>query len=132
MQLNHTGFVVGNIEAGIEDFSKRLQATWDGKVTHDPYQRVNVCFLTVGNAVIELVQPATEESPVSRFLSRGGGLHHLCYEVDDLDVQLELMSLRGVIIASPPRPAIAFANRRIAWVMTGQRMLIELLETSSR
>jgi methylmalonyl-CoA/ethylmalonyl-CoA epimerase len=129
MRLHHAGFVVGSIPAGVEDFSKRLHATWDGKVTHDANQKVKVCFLHLGDALIELVEPAASDSPVGRFLQKGGGLHHLCYEVDDLDAQLQLLSSRGAVITSPPLPAAAFANRRIGWVMTGQRLLLEFLES---
>ena len=107
-----------------------MQVTWDGIVTHDPNQRVKVCFLQVGDSLIELVEPAAPDSRVGRFLQKGGGLHHLCYEVDDLDAQLAVLSSRGTVITSPPLPATAFANRRIAWVMTGQRLLIELLEAA--
>jgi len=130
MRLHHAGFVVSSIPTGVEDFSKRLHATWDGKVTHDPRQRVKVCFLQVGDGLIELVEPAGPDSPVGRFLEKGGGLHHLCYEVDDLDKQLDIMSARGTVITSPPLPAAAFGNRRIAWVMTGQRLLLEFLEAA--
>jgi methylmalonyl-CoA/ethylmalonyl-CoA epimerase len=132
MRLHHAGFVVSSIPVGVEDFSKRLHATWDGKITHDPNQKVKVCFLHVGDALIELVEPAAPDSPVGRFLAKGGGLHHLCYEVDDLDAHLELMGSRGAVITSPPLPAAAFANRRIGWVMTGQRLLLEFLESTPR
>ena len=128
MRLHHAGLVVASIPAGVEDFSKRLEISWDGIVTHDPNQKVKVCFLQVGDSLIELVEPAAPDSPVGRFLQKGGGLHHLCYEVDDLDAQLAVLSTRGTVITSPPLPAAAFANRRIAWVMTGQRLLVELLE----
>ena len=130
MRLHHAGFVVSSIAAGIDDFSKRLHAGGDGTITHDPHQRVKVCFLQVGNAVVELVEPAAADSPVGRFLEKGGGLHHLCYEVDDLDAQMQLMSARGAVITSAPYPAVAFAGRRIGWVMTGQRLLLEFLEAA--
>jgi methylmalonyl-CoA/ethylmalonyl-CoA epimerase len=128
MRLHHAGLVVSSIAAGIEDFSKRLGVKFNGPVTHDPNQRVKVCFLDLGDSVVELVEPAAPDSPVGRFLQKGGGLHHLCYEVNDLDAELQFLGSRGTVITSPPLPATAFANRRIAWVMTGQRLLLELLE----
>jgi methylmalonyl-CoA/ethylmalonyl-CoA epimerase len=62
------------------------------------------------------------------FLKKGGGLHHLCYEVQDLEKQLELTRSKGGLIARPPMPAEAFGGRRIAWVYTKNKLLIEYLE----
>ena len=79
-------------------------------------------------AAIELVEPTVDNSPVSRFLARGGGLHHLCYEVDDLGGELKLARTRGGLIVKQPLAAKAFQGRRIAWVVTRNRLVIEYLE----
>ena len=130
-RLHHFGFVVGDVRAGAEGFSKSRGAGWDGIVYEDPGQRVRVTFLTTAqsDAKIELIEPAAGNSPVTRFLrERGGGLHHLCYEVGDLEKALEQFRARGAIIAKRPLPAVAFAGRRIAWVITAEKLLVELLE----
>ena len=54
--------------------------------------------------LIELVEPGEPESPVSRFLERGGGLHHLCYEAKDLDSHLAFCKSVGTIIIRHPVP----------------------------
>jgi methylmalonyl-CoA/ethylmalonyl-CoA epimerase len=74
-----------------------------------------------------LLEPASEASPVTDFLKKGGGLHHLCYEVESLDKQLEFSQTIGAMIVGPPLPAVAFAGRRIAWVYTKGRLLLEFL-----
>ena len=82
--LHHLGFVVANIAAGMDGFTRSWAASWNGLIYNDPHQKVRVAFLTIkpGDPQIELVEPATEDSPVQHFLSqRNGGLHHLCYEV---------------------------------------------------
>jgi methylmalonyl-CoA/ethylmalonyl-CoA epimerase len=61
-------------------------------------------------------------------LKRGGGLHHLCYEIDNLEEQLALSRTRGGIVVRPPLPAVAFEGRRIAWVYTKNKLLLEFLE----
>lgn len=130
-RLHHWGFVINDVRHGAEAFAKSLGADWDGAIYEDPGQRVRVTFLTTSqlDAKIELIEPASENSPVSRFLrDRGGGLHHVCYEVGDLDKALEEFRARGAIIAKRPLPAIAFAGRRIAWVITAEKLLVELLE----
>lgn len=63
-----------------------------------------------------------------RFLKKGGGLHHLCYETANLDRQLESARACGGLVTRMPLPAIAFGGRRIAWVYTRNKLLIEYLE----
>src|ERR1700734_2391450 len=75
--LHHLGFVVASIAAVAEDFAFSISAHWDGEITHDPIQRVRVTFLTpldLRNPVYELIEPASEASPVSNFLKKRGGL----------------------------------------------------------
>ncbi len=134
LALHHVGFVVPDIVAGMTGFVNSLAAEWDGQIYEDPYQKVKVAFLKTkpGEAQIELVEPAGEESPVLRFLrEKGGGFHHVCYETQDLEQTLAGMKLRGSLIAKRPRPAVAFEGRRIAWVLTAEKFLVELLETAS-
>ncbi len=116
-------------------FAASLGATWSGRIYDDPHQRVRVAFLSTrpGDAQIELVQPASDDSPVLRFLrEKGGGFHHVCYEVEDLEMALAGMKTRKAVIARRPKPAVAFDGRRIAWVVTAEKALIELLEKTAR
>src|SRR5258708_499355 len=119
LRLHHWGFVVSDIRASAAGFVTSLGASWAGVVYDDPHQRVKVAFLATRDSdpLIELVEPAGENSPVARFLrERGGGLHHICYEVEDLEASIEDLRARGALIAKRPLPAVAFAGRRIAWV----------------
>jgi methylmalonyl-CoA/ethylmalonyl-CoA epimerase len=130
-RLHHVGFAIRSIENEIAAFRSSIQASWDGKIFHDPLQKVRVTFLQTPrttDAMVELVEPAADDSPVGQFLKRGGGLHHLCYEVPELDAHLEKMKVGGGIIVKPPLPAVAFENRRIAWVVTRHKLLLEFLE----
>jgi methylmalonyl-CoA/ethylmalonyl-CoA epimerase len=134
MRLHHMGYVVASIDSAMPGFLRQLGAMWDGQIFHDPNQGVRVAFITTRpqDAQLELVEPAGDGSPVLRFLrEKGGGLHHACYEVADLDAQLAEFRSRGAIITKRPRPAVAFAGRRIAWVITREKFLIELLEQSA-
>ena len=135
MRLHHMGYVVRDIEPAMRGFVHSLQANWDNRIFDDPQQKVRVAFLTTRpeDAQIELVQPAGEDSPVYRFLQeQGGGLHHACYEVPDLEAQIAEMRSRGALLAKRPKPAVAFDGRRIAWVITAEKFLIELLESAER
>jgi len=131
--IHHVGFVVADIEAGMRGFVHSLAAQWDGRIFADPHQKVKVAFLVTrpGDVRIELVQPAAGDSPVNRFLTgKGGGFHHICYEVEDLDRALAEFRGRGALLARPPKPAVAFEGRRIAWVLTAEKLLVELLESA--
>jgi len=101
----------------------------------DPLQKVKAAFLKVATdrVLIELVEPLGVDSPVHRFLTeRSGGMHHLCYEVDDADLELRrIRDCKGLIV-SRPVPAVAFGGRRIAWALTREKMLLEFLEADLR
>lgn len=130
--FHHVGFVVASIQDSAPSFAASLQATWDGEIIHDPNQVVRVTFLRgkhSADPLVELVEPAGEKSPVLSFLQRGGGLHHLCYQVDNLEEQLRRSRAAGGLITRAPLPAVAFGGRRIAWVYTKNRLLIEYLES---
>jgi methylmalonyl-CoA/ethylmalonyl-CoA epimerase len=130
LRLHHMGFVVADIATAMPAFTRSMAAEWDGRIFEDPLQKVKVAFMTTrpGDAQIELVQPVGEGSPVARFLQQGGGMHHLCYEVADLEAELAAFRSRGAAIASRPKPAVAFGGRRIAWVISAEKFLVELLE----
>lgn len=114
--------------------AQSLVLTWNEKVFFDPLQKVNVTFMDSAEPCqpqIELVAPVGEDSPVRSFLARGGGLHHLCYEVQHLESQLEVSCSQGGKLVRPPTPAVAFDGRRIAWIYSKERLLIEYLEAKS-
>lgn len=130
-KLHHVGFVVASIEAVAARFAKSLGARWEGKIIHDPLQGVRVSFIAgadIAATSVELVEPAAPDSPVGHFLERGGGLHHLCYEVENLQEELNRSRLAGGVIVRQPLPAVAFGGRRIAWVVTRDRLVLEFLE----
>lgn len=80
---------------------------------------------------IELIEPAGPGSPVQKFLEQGGGLHHLCYEINSLDDAVREATARGLAIIRRPQPAVAFGGRRIAWFHLRGGLLVEYLERSS-
>jgi len=133
--LHHLGFVVPSISAVAEEFAASISARWDGEIIHDPIQRVRVAFFSAvdaRNPVFELVEPASDVSPVGNFLKKGGGLHHVCYEIDDLESGLREARGVGLVIVADPTPAVAFGGRRIAWVCSKRRLLVELLERNRK
>jgi methylmalonyl-CoA/ethylmalonyl-CoA epimerase len=129
--FHHIGFVVASITNSVQDFASMLRADWDEHIFHDPNQRVRVTFLKsrkAGDPLLELVEPADDKSPVHAFAAKGGGLHHVCYVVDNLEHALADARKLGALVTRPPMPAVAFGGRRIAWIYAKNRLLIEYLE----
>ena len=131
LTLHHIGCVVDSIEARIGSYGLALGSASVSQIFEDPIQRSRVAFLDLpapGSVRLELIQPATPDSPVARFLEKGGGLHHLCYEVDDLPAQIQRMKSQRALLIRSPKPAVAFGGRHIAWMRTPDSLLIEYLE----
>jgi len=129
--FHHVGFVVSSIQNSVQGFADILQADWDGEIFHDSNQGVRVAFLKgrqAGDPLFELVEPADEQSPVQSYVAKGGGLHHVCYTVENLEQELTRARSLGAVITRQPVPAVAFGGRRIAWIYTKNRLLIEYLE----
>jgi methylmalonyl-CoA/ethylmalonyl-CoA epimerase len=103
MKIDHLGIAVRSIGDSLA-FYRGLGLELDGTETVED-QGVAVAFLPVGEARIELLEPVSEDTPVGRFLARRGeGLHHICYEVEDLAAKLEeLRSLGARVLDGYPR-----------------------------
>jgi methylmalonyl-CoA/ethylmalonyl-CoA epimerase len=101
------------------------------EIITDPVQRVRLVFLhfAVGSQ-IELLESTGPNSPVEAMASKGGGFHHVCFEVDDLDAHMAHMRTEKAMLVRKPHPAVAFGGRRIGWMITRERMLVEYLERS--
>lgn len=130
MKIDHVGIVVRDIR---KHFARHLRHLFGAKalgpVIHDPLQKVKVAFIAIPGGRLELVEPAASDSPVRGFLAeKPAGYHHVCLSVADLDAQLKSCQKAGMILASPPKPAVAFGGRRIAFVLGRDRLLWEFLE----
>ncbi len=129
--LHHVGFVVASIRDTAPPMAVLLGCEWDGNIILDPLQQAHVTFLrsrNVADPLFELVEPEGHDSPVHKFLERGGGLHHVCYQVEDLEQQLQHSRSSGALVVRQPAPAVAFGGRRIAWVFSKTKLLVEYLE----
>jgi methylmalonyl-CoA/ethylmalonyl-CoA epimerase len=130
-RFHHIGQAVADIGRHVEEFLRPVFG--DLPITDavaDPIQKVRVCFVTMpGGVTIELVEPHGEGSPVRDIVgSSRGGLYHVCYEVPDLDRALAALRRMRCLPLGRPVPAAAFEGRRIVFMITPQRDLIELLE----
>ncbi|MQA28700.1 MAG: hypothetical protein GEU82_02515 [Luteitalea sp.] len=132
IRLHHVGLAVDSIAAHAEHYRRSLGIELAGEIVEDEIQRVRVAFAQVGpETFIELVEPIGADSPIARVLERGGGLYHMCYLVANVEAAMDRVCRSGGRRVSGPSPARAFGGRRIAWVYTANRTLIEFLERDS-
>ena len=130
VKLHHIGLVVPSIRDSIGDLTKYLKFETIGLPTLIGSQKVNVCFLKMGQAYLELIEPAASDSPVSNFLDNGGGFHHLCFEVKDIYKELDDLKKNGARVVV--EPVEGFEGRLIAFAFLNMKSvkcnLIELAE----
>ena len=130
IKFHHVGIVVRSIDEQLSYYQGHFGLTLVRPKTFDPLQDVHVAFLQSGESTVllELIEPASENSPVVNALNRGGGLNHLCYSVSSLDTAIDHFIGQGSLLVQPPTPAVAFGGRRIAFLYTALRELVELVE----
>ncbi len=140
LKLNHIGFVVKDIKEFIEIF-RAMGLTEITEAVENPRQRVSASFVNVGendDVYVELLEPATDVSPISNFLrKRGGGLHHLCFSVDDIEKTSGDLVKKGFTMIVPPEDCKAYDENfkrecgrpsKAAFFMVADRFLVELIE----
>ncbi len=131
MKLHHVGIVVDDIESGIQRYKALFGFVPVSEVVNDPIQKVSVVLLSnpeSDGAPIELIAPLTDDSPVSNILKGNLRLYHLCFQVDNIEEALQNFRKNGAIIISGPVPAELFKGKKISFVYSPDKYVIELLE----
>jgi methylmalonyl-CoA/ethylmalonyl-CoA epimerase len=138
-RLDHIGLVVKSLSESVELFHL-LGFHEITQPEPDPIQKVSACFIKLRNGqgvYIELLEPTEESSPVTIFLKRGGGLHHLCFEVDDIEALSNALREKEFRIVSPLVDCVGYDRSfgrkcteasRIAFFLLPNKTLIELIQ----
>ena len=114
-KISHIGIAVASIEEATPFYRDVLGMEFEGtEVVAE--QKVKVAFFAVGESRIELLEPTADDSPVAKFLEKNGpGVHHVAYEVSDLEQRLTALKAEGVrLIDESPRTGAH--NTRIAFM----------------
>jgi methylmalonyl-CoA/ethylmalonyl-CoA epimerase len=130
-RIHHVAIVVEDIDGALGFWTKALGLPL-GRVEDIPDQESTVAFLPTDGGEVELVRPTSEDSGISRFLKkRGPGIHHLCFEVDDLDARVLNLREAGIRLIDP-EPTTGSDGRRMIFVHpeSTQGVLVELYETT--
>ncbi|TAL69777.1 MAG: methylmalonyl-CoA epimerase [Bacteroidetes bacterium] len=94
--LNHIGIAVKNLDESIEIFRKIFSFENIHRETVEE-QKVEIASFKVGDLLIELTTPKDNSSPITKFLEkRGEGIHHISFETDDVNKELERLSNEGI------------------------------------
>jgi methylmalonyl-CoA/ethylmalonyl-CoA epimerase len=103
-KINHIGIAVVSIADALPFYEKNLGMSLKG-IEEVAEQKVRVAMLQVGHSKIELLEPTSAESPVAKFLEKNGpGVHHLAYEVEEIEAAIAKLVADGVhMIDAVPR-----------------------------
>ena len=116
--FHHVGMAVRSIDEAVPGLT----------IVTDPIQRVSIGFVEFSGLTVELIEPASENSPIDESLQKGNKILHICIEVPSIANALDECKQHGFRKISEPVPATVFENRKIAWVFSPIFGLVELLE----
>jgi methylmalonyl-CoA/ethylmalonyl-CoA epimerase len=104
IKINHLAIVVENIEDSLTFWRDALGLPM-GDIHEVAQEQVKIAFLEVGESHVELVQPTSDDSGIAKYLAKkGAGMHHVCFEVEDINAALQQMASKGIeLINDTPR-----------------------------
>jgi methylmalonyl-CoA/ethylmalonyl-CoA epimerase len=132
-RIDHVAIVVDDIEQALSFWRDGLGLDVS-HVEDVPGQQSVVAFLPTDAGDVELVKPTEEDSGIARFLEkRGPGIHHICFQVEDLQTSLDTLKSKGMRLVNS-EPVIGTAGKRIAFIHpeSTQGVLVELYEMTQQ
>ncbi len=130
MKINHLGIATKDIGEALKFWEDALGLeNVHTEIVED--QKVRVAMLPIGESRIELLEPTSEDSPISKFLEkRGGGIHHIAVETDDIVAALAKLKAAGARLIDE-KPRIGAEGCLVAFVhpSTTGGVLLELMES---
>lgn len=128
-KIAHLGIAVKNLEEAKKFYQEVLGLTCTGEEIV-PSQKVKVAFFSIGDTNIELLESTDPEGPIAKSIeARGEGVHHVAYEVDDINAALADMKQKGVrLIDQEPREGAHNAKIAFLHPKASLGVLVELCE----
>lgn len=116
-RLNHVAIATADVAAASQVYRGALGATVSAPQDL-PEHGVRVVFVTLANTKVELLEPLGENSPIAAFLARNpdGGLHHVCYEVDDVRAAADKLAAAGARVLGGGEPKIGAHGKPVVFV----------------
>ncbi len=116
-RLNHVAIAVPDLDAAIAQYSGALGADV-GAPQDEPDHGVTVVFINLPNTKIELLYPLGDASPINGFLEKNpsGGIHHVCYEVDDIAAARDRLTASGARVLGDGTPKIGAHGKPVLFL----------------
>ncbi|WP_374631470.1 methylmalonyl-CoA epimerase [Ferrovibrio sp.] len=116
-RLNHVAIAVPDLAAATATYATTLGAKVSAPVPQ-PDHGVTVVFVDLGNTKIELLHPLGEGSPIANFLAKNaqGGMHHVCYEVDDIIAARDKLKAEGARVLGDGEPKIGAHGKPVLFL----------------
>jgi len=116
-RLNHVAIAVPDLEAASEQYRSALGAKVNAP-QDEPDHGVTVVFIELPNTKIELLYPLGENSPIQGFLDKNpsGGIHHICYEVDDIIAVRDPLQQTGALVLGRGEPKIGAHGKPVLFL----------------
>lgn len=116
-RLNHVAIAVPDLEAGCQVYRTMLGATVSEPQV-EPDHGVTVVFVELPNTKIELLEPLGENSPIQAFLDKSpsGGIHHVCYEVEDIIAARDHLKSEGARVLGDGEPKIGAHGKPVLFL----------------
>ena len=116
-RLNHVAIAVGDLDAAVAKYRDVLGAKVSEPETL-PEHGVTVVFIELPNTKVELLFPYGEKSPIAGFLEKNpnGGMHHVCYEVDDIKQARDRLVETGARVLGPAEPKIGAHGKPVMFL----------------
>jgi len=116
-RLNHVAIAVRDIGAASKVYRDTLAADVSARMPL-PEHGVTTVFVTLPNTKIELLEPLGENSPIAKFLERNtdGGIHHICYEVDDIIAARDHLTGKGARVLGDGTPKIGAHGKPVLFL----------------
>jgi len=116
-RLNHVAIAVKDLTAAVAVYKDGLGAQVTDPLPQ-PEHGVTVVFITLQNTKIELLEPLGEGSPIAKFLEKNpdGGIHHVCYEVDDVIAARDRLKSQGARVLGDGTPKIGAHGKPVLFL----------------
>ncbi len=116
-RLNHVAIVVPDLPRAVATYRDTLGARVSEPVAL-PEHGVTTVFVDLGNTKVELLHPLGDGSPIARFLERNpdGGMHHVCYEVDDIRAAARVLAGQGARVLGDGEPRIGAHGKPVLFL----------------
>lgn len=116
-RLNHVAIAVKNLDAAVATYRNTLGASVS-EPQAEPDHGVTVVFVTLPNTKIEFLEPLGANSPIAKFLEKNpeGGIHHVCYEVDDIIAARDRLKAQGARVLGDGEPKIGAHGKPVLFL----------------